>query len=350
MKVLITGSTGMIGGHFVTACEKKGWETHGLSRSTSHSRQNPVLNHQHHECDILDRGSLLTLLARLKPDIIVHMAAQAFNGAPWGSEDYTHQANFTGTLNLLNAARQKSQRAKILLACSSAQYGDVQPEDCPLQEDRLLRPITPYGVSKTSCETLGYQYFANYGMQVYLPRLFIHVGTGHPPHRHTELRPTSRPNQRQVKLCRWAARHRPPYRRRDGVEGMLQMLEKGQAGEPVNICNQKAHTIQEVLDILVEESGDVDVEQDPALLRPSDEPLLLGDNSRLRALGWERRYCETLQTVYARLPALTNATHRHHLHPPTQQGHRRVCRHDGVPCRRRRRRSPHVGNTQTAHS
>ena len=50
---------------------------------------------------------------------------------------------------------------------------------------------------------------------------------------------------------------------------MLQMLEKGRAGEPVNICNQKAHTIQEVLDILVEESGvDVDVEQDPALLRP----------------------------------------------------------------------------------
>ena len=180
MKVLITGSTGMIGGHFVTACEKKGWETHGLSRSTSHSRQNPILNHQHHECDILDRGSLLTLLARLKPHIIVHMAAQAFNGASWGSEDYTHQANFTGTLNLLNAARHESPRAKVLLACSSAQYGDVQPEDCPLQEDRLLRPITPYGVSKTSCETLGYQYFANYGMQVYLPRLFIHVGTGHP--------------------------------------------------------------------------------------------------------------------------------------------------------------------------
>ena len=59
---------------------------------------------------------------------------------------------------------------------------------------------------------------------------------------------------------------------------------------------------QEVLDILVEESGvDVDVEQNPALLRPSDEPLLLGDNSRLRALGWERRHTfrETLQTVYA---------------------------------------------------
>lgn len=307
MKVLITGSTGMIGGHFVTACEKKGWETHGLSRSTSHSRQNPILNHQHHECDILDRGSLLTLLARLKPHIIVHMAAQAFNGASWGSEDYTHQANFTGTLNLLNAARHESPRAKVLLACSSAQYGDVQPEDCPLQEDRLLRPITPYGVSKTSCETLGYQYFANYGMQVYLPRLFIHVGTGHPPATAIQNFARQVAEIKKGKLEPVMRVGRLDTARdfidvRDGVDGMLQMLEKGRAGEPVNICNQKAHTIQEVLDILVEESGvDVDVEQDPALLRPSDEPLLLGDNSRLRALGWERRYTfrETLQTVYA---------------------------------------------------
>ena len=315
MKVLITGSTGMIGGHFVTACEKKGWETHGLSRSTSHSRQNPILNHRHDECDILDRGSLLTLLARFKPHIIMHMAAQAFNGASWGSEDYTHQANFTGTLNLLNAARHESPRAKVLLACSSAQYGDVQPEDCPLQEDRLLRPITPYGVSKTSCETLGYQYFANYGMQVYLPRLFIHVGTGHPPATAIQnfARQVAQIKKGKLEPVMRVGRldtARDFIDVRDGVEGMLRMLEKGQAGEPVNICNQKAHTIQEVLDILVEESGvDVDVEQDHSLLRPSDEPLLLGDNSRLRALGWERRYTfrETLQTVYADWLARTPA-------------------------------------------
>ena len=151
------------------------------SRSTSHSRQHPILSHLHHECDILDHGSLISLLEKLGPDLIIHMAAQAFNGASWGSEDYTHQANSTGTLNLLNAVRQECPDAKVLLACSSAEYGDVQPEDCPLVEDRLLRPITPYGVSKASCEALGYQYYSNFRMQVFLPRLFIHVGTGHPP-------------------------------------------------------------------------------------------------------------------------------------------------------------------------
>jgi len=234
------------------------------------------------------------------------MAAQAFNGISWGSEDYTHQANFTGTLNLLNASRQECPEARILLACSSAEYGDVQPEDCPLQEDRLLRPITPYGVSKASCETLGYQYFSNYGMQIYLPRLFIHVGTGHPP-------ATAIQNfARQIALIK-KGKLEPVMRvgrldtardfidARDGVAGMLMLIEKGEAGQPINICNQKAHTIQEVLDILLEESGvEVEVEQDPNLLRPSDEPLLLGDNSRLRSLGWKRQYSfrETLCGVY----------------------------------------------------
>jgi len=306
MKVLITGSTGMIGSHFVTSCEKRGWETFGLSRSTSHSRQAPIRNHQHNECDILDRGSLLHLLGKLKPDLIIHMAAQAFNGASWGSEDYTHQANFTGTLNLLNAARQECPDAKVLLACSSAEYGDVQPEDCPLKEDRLLRPITPYGVSKASCEALGYQYYANYGMKVYLPRLFIHVGTGHPPATAIQnfARQVAQIKNGIIEPVMKVGRldtARDFIDVRDGVEGMLLLLEKGNAGQPVNICNQQAHTIQEVLDIFIEESGlDVEVQQDPALLRPSDEPLLLGDNSVLRALGWERKYTfrETLRAVY----------------------------------------------------
>ncbi len=62
-------------------------------------------------------------------------------------------------------------------------YTDVPyaPEDCPLEEDRLLRPHTPYGVSKAGTEMLEYQYYCNYGLKVFLPRMFIHVGTGHPP-------------------------------------------------------------------------------------------------------------------------------------------------------------------------
>ena len=79
------------------------------------------------------------------------------------------------------------------------------------------------------------------------------------------------------------------------------LLEAGQPGRPVNICTGTAYKISEILEMLIDISGlKVRVESDSALMRPSDEPLLLGDNSKLRALGWEQKYTmrQTLTAVY----------------------------------------------------
>jgi GDP-4-dehydro-6-deoxy-D-mannose reductase len=194
----------------------------------------------------------------------------------------------------------------VIIACSSAEYGDVKPEDCPLVENRLLRPITPYGVTKVANENLGYQYFANYGMKVYLPRLFIHVGTGHPP-------ATAIQNfARQLALIK-KGRLKPTVNVgnldsardfidvRDGVAGMMLMVENGIPGDPINICTGKAHKISRILEMLIEISGlKIEIVKNSSLLRPSDEPLLLGDNSKLLALGWKQQYTisQTLKDVY----------------------------------------------------
>jgi GDP-4-dehydro-6-deoxy-D-mannose reductase len=295
----------MIGGEFVRAGRARGWEVVGLSRSTSAGRLRLDYDHRIVWSDILDAEAMVRIFEKEKPDTVIHMAAQAFNGSSWDLEHYTHQANITGSRNILNAARLACPRAKVLLACSSAEYGDVQPGDCPLREDRPLRPMTPYGVSKAAAEQLGYQYFKNYGLPVYLPRLFIHVGTGHPP-------ATAIQNfARQVALI--AKGKSEPVMQvgrldtardfidvRDGVDGMMRLLDRGQPGQPVNICTGEAVTIRQVLEILIERAGvKTAVKESAALLRPSDEPLLLGDNSRLRALGWTRRYTirETLAAV-----------------------------------------------------
>jgi GDP-4-dehydro-6-deoxy-D-mannose reductase len=296
MKAIVLGSTGMVGGCFIERLAESGYDVLGVARSTALGRYVVNRKHPFTSCDVLDKGSLISLLKSNRPDLIVHMAAQAFNGASWDSEYYTHLANTEGTLNVLCAARDTCPDAKILLACSSAEYGDVQPEDCPLVENRLLKPITPYGVTKVATECMGYQFFKNYGMQIFLPRMFIHVGTGHPP-------ATAIQNfARQVALIK-AEQMAAVIRTgrldtardfidvRDGVDGMMQLLQKGQPGTPINICNGEAVLIQDVLDILVSAAGiNVEIQQDPSLLRPSDEPLLLGDNSKLRSLGWSRRF------------------------------------------------------------
>lgn len=307
MKVLVTGGTGMVGSHFMQSYKEEGAEVYGIARNSASSRMAAVQDKSIIRCDILERDTLMKIFKEIQPDIIIHMAAQAFNGDSWNLEYITHQTNYIGTLNVLYCAKELGYDVKVLLACSSAEYGNITPEDCPLKEERLLTPWTPYGVSKAGVEMLGRQYYLNYGLKVYLPRMFIHVGTGHPP-------ATAIQNfARQLALIKKGALEpeihvgnlssaRDFIDVRDGVEAMRILLEKGNSGEPVNICTGKAYKIQEILDMLVEISGtNAKIISDKSLFRVADEPLLLGDNSKITKLGFEPKYTiqQTLEDVFA---------------------------------------------------
>ncbi len=306
MKTLITGITGMIGSHIARATRTRGWETWGIARDSASSRLAALPDPAVRRSDILDRDALNAVFREVRPDLVVHMAAQAFNGTSWQTEETTHHANYLGTVNVLRAVRDIVPNSRVLLACSSAEYGDIRPEDCPLKEERLLRPISPYGVSKLSTEALGYQYFANYGIPVFLPRLFINVGTGHPPataiqNFARQLALIARGKLEPVIRVGSLATARDFIDVRDSVEAMMLLIERGRPGDPVNICTGTSHRIADILAMLVDISGlKVNVVEDPQLLRPSDEPLLLGDNTKLKALGWTQRHTmrETLEAVY----------------------------------------------------
>ncbi len=296
----------MIGSQVARLATSQGCETFGFARFSAASRMAAIQEKNILRCDILDRDALERIVEKIQPDLVVHMAAQAYNGISWEMEDITHLTNYTGTLNVLKACRRLVPKAKVVLACSSAAYGDVLPADNPLKEARLLKPITPYGVSKAATEALGYQYYKNYGLAVFLPRLFIHVGTGHPP-------ATAIQNfARQLALI--TRRMAPPIIKvgnlssardfvdvRDGARALLLLAQKGAPGDPINICTSTTYTIRQILEMLIEISGQkVEVVADAQLMRPSDEPLLLGDNTKLKALGWQPEYSiqQTLETVY----------------------------------------------------
>lgn len=303
---MITGITGMIGSHFANATAAQGWETFGVARNSAASRLAATPDQRVIRCDILDRDALANAFRRVKPDVVIHMAAQAFNGTSWDCEQLTHTTNVIGTVNVLRCARETAPNAKVLVACSSAEYGQVDPKECPLKEERFLQPVSPYGVTKLATEALGHQYFSNYQMQVYLPRLFIHVGTGHPPataiqNFARQLALISRGRAEPVVKVGSLETARDFIDVRDGVEGMMLLLQRGTPGIPVNICTGEAWKIGDILKMLIEIAGvKVQVTQDQSLLRPSDEPLLLGDNSRLKALGWKRQFTmrQTLEEVF----------------------------------------------------
>lgn len=305
MKALITGVTGMIGSHFANACRERGWDVYGIARSSAASRlADDVLGI--FRCDIIDKSGLENIFHKHKFDCVAHFAAQAFNSVSWEQEWYTHQVNNFGTMNVLNCVRQFCPSAKVLLACSSAEYGLAKTDDGPLAEDRPLHPVSPYGISKVVTEMMGYQYFKNYGLKVYMPRLFIHVGTGHPPataiqNFARQLAKIKKGMQAAVLDVGVLTTARDFIDVRDGVSGLMLLLDSELVGTPVNISTGKAYSIAYVLETLIKIAGiKVDVRQNQNLLRPSDEEVLLGNNERLQSLGWRQQYSleETLRDVF----------------------------------------------------
>ena len=214
--------------------------------------------------------------------------------------------NYMGTLNVLKCALKNGPDTKVLLCCSSAEYGLCKPEECPLPENYALKPISPYGVSKAGVEQLGFQYFCNYGLKVYLPRMFVHVGINHQTGNAIQnfarqLALIKKGKQAPVMTVGRTDTARDFIDARDGVRAMRLLLEKGKPGEPINICTGKSYTIKETIDLLIKISGlDVTVNSDKSLFRASDEPLLIGDISKLSALGFvpEFNFEQTLEAVY----------------------------------------------------
>lgn len=304
-KVLVTGITGMIGSHFAQSCRDAGWEVYGIARSSASSRLVDDYAQQVIRCDVTDSGSVSKVFEQHRFDLVAHFAAQAFNSVSWDQPWYTHQVNVFGTLNVLEGVKKYCPSAKVLLACSSAEYGLANVADGPLNESRALKPVSPYGVSKVATEQLGYQYSINYGLKVYLPRLFIHVGTGHPPA--TAIQNFAR------QIARIKKGLHPPLMNvgnlqsardfidvRDGVAAMMRLIDSDLIAQPINISTGQAHSIRHALDTLINLAEiQVDVKLSEVLLRPSDEEILLGDNSKLLGLGWTQQYSfeDTLKAV-----------------------------------------------------
>ncbi len=308
MRTLITGITGMIGSHLARELRANGYEVAGLSRATSAARfDRGTVGYTHYLGDILDRPFLERVWQDWKPDIVYHLAAQAYNGASWDAEDTTYALNIVGSRNVLEICRRLSPGARVIPACSSAEYGVVPESMFPIDEySTPLHPITPYGVSKACTEMMAHQFSKNDNLDIVIPRLFIHVGPDHPPATALQafamqLAAIKLGKQEPVIKVGNLETSRDFVDVRDGVRALRILAQKGATGQIYNICSGQAWSIRECLQMLIEISGtSVTVQHDPARLRPSDEKLLLGKPDRLKGLGWvpEIPFQQTLRDIF----------------------------------------------------
>jgi GDP-4-dehydro-6-deoxy-D-mannose reductase len=297
MKILITGITGPVGSFLADyLLTLPDLEIHALKRWRSDTRPIDHLAGRIalHEGDIEDAFAMHTLLAEVKPDRIYHLAAQSYPSASWAAPVTTLRANVEGTLNILEAMRAHCPAARLHIAGTSAEYGPVEPADVPIKESHPLRPASPYGVSKAAAEMLGLQYHMSYGLHVVVTRSFNHVGPRQGDRCSIQtfcqqMAAAEAGLQEPVLHVGNLEPRRDFSHVSDVARALWLLLDRGAAGEVYNLCSGTATRIGDIVE-LVRAGGRVPVEVrvDPTRLRPTDEPILQGDNARLRAAtGWE---------------------------------------------------------------
>ncbi len=295
-RVLVTGVTGFAGSHLVDfMLERSDVEIWGILRWRSRTENIEHFRERIHllECDLRDAESTRETIERIKPDWIFHLAAQSFVPTSWRAPTESLTTNVLGQLHVFEACRRSGITPRIQIACSSEEYGMVHEDELPIRETNPLRPLSPYAVSKVTQDMLAYQYFMSYHTDVVRTRGFNHEG----PRRG----PVFVASDFAKQVADIEAGRKPPVisvgnleaRRdftdvRDMVRAYWLALEKGVPGEVYNICSGKAWRIRDMLDLLLTMTKvKIEVKTDPARLRPSDVPVLLGDATRFRAAtGW----------------------------------------------------------------
>jgi GDP-4-dehydro-6-deoxy-D-mannose reductase len=223
----------------------------------------------------------------------VHLAAQSSVAASWSDPESTLRTNVLGLLHVLDAVRSCGLSPRILVIGSAEEYGQVDLQDIPIREEAPLRPASPYAVSKVAQSFLALQYALSHRMEIVRTRTFSHTGPG----RGEAFAESSFARQ----IAEVLAGRRPPVIEvgnldpvrdfsdvRDVVRAYWSLLEHGRPGEVYNVCSGASVRIGEILETLIDlAQTDAEVRVDAERARPSDNPLLVGDPTKLRsAIGW----------------------------------------------------------------
>ncbi len=292
---LITGITGQDGSYLAEFLLEKGYAVWGMVRRSS-SENYERLEHvrdriQIRQADLLDQLSLIQLLEECRPDEVYNLAAQSFVPTSWQQPVLTGEFTGLGVTRLLDAIRLINPRIRFYQASSSEMFGKVR--ETPQNELTPFHPRSPYGVAKVYGHLITVNYRESYGLYACSGMLFNHES----PRRGREF--VTR------KVCDGAARIKRGLAhelrlgnleaRRDWgfagdyVTAMWLMLQQ-EAPDDYVVATGESHSVRELVEVTFGHVG-LDwrqyVVEDPALKRPAEVDLLVGDATKARRnLGW----------------------------------------------------------------
>jgi GDP-4-dehydro-6-deoxy-D-mannose reductase len=299
--ILITGISGFVGGHFTRYIlnKKPDLVIHGISRSNPAwdfipDKDSILEAIAFHQCDLLDSKKINEVIGEIQPDYIIHLASFSSVSQSWKDPLASFLNNTNAFLNIVEAVRIQGFNTKIVSIGSSEEYGIVKESDLPLSEKKHVAPANPYAVARVSEEHLALIYAKGYQLDICCTRSFNHIGPG----QSDQFVVSSIARQ----FAEIAIHHKKPVVKigagsiirdfidiEDVIRAYDAILEKGQTGEVYNVCSGKGYSIMDIINALSELTHiPVVVDQNQTLLRPIDNPVLIGSYDKLeKTTGWK---------------------------------------------------------------
>lgn len=297
MRVLITGITGFAGSFLAEYClARAGVEVTGLVRRRDRLTHAAALAPQVRllQANMRDAAAISRAIGEAAPEVIFHLAGQAFVPQAFDDPVGTLVDNAGGLLHIIQGMLRYCPQARLLVVGSGQCYGLVTPDQNPLDEQMPLRPADPYSVSKAAQELYAYQYFVSHHVQTVRVRPFNHTG----PRQNDQFVASRFARQIAEIEAGLSAPElvvgntstvRDFTDVRDIARGYFLAATEGQAGEVYNLGSGRGRAISEVLGILAGYSTvHFRIREEASLSRPVDLPVLVCNATQARQrFGWE---------------------------------------------------------------
>jgi GDP-4-dehydro-6-deoxy-D-mannose reductase len=295
---LITGFSGFVGRYFFEYLhqiqEKADIFGIDIAKPSFDFKRRGNINARFSKFDLLDRNKIKEVIVKSQPDFILHLASFSSVASSWQKPDSSFNNNTNIFLNLIEVVRETGIKCKVLSVGSSEEYGFVGKKDIPISESARLNPISPHAVARVSQELLSRIYVEGYGLNIIMTRSFNHIG---PRQNDLFVVPSFvkqmvniKRKKRGVGVLRTGDLKivRDFLDVRDVVRAYHMILHKGKRGEIYNICSGRGVALKRLVDYIANYLMIKVVPRvDRSLIRPNDNPIIIGSNKKIRdELGW----------------------------------------------------------------
>jgi dTDP-glucose 4,6-dehydratase len=291
-KMLLTGSAGFIFSNFVRKViyEKHPYELYSVDKIANSSMLNNIYQHKLHEffiADICDRHIMEKIFEYVRPDIVIHGAAESSVDKSIDDPQIFTKSNVVGTQVLIDLAVKYKVECFLYISTDEVSCVVDDPEAPPVDESAPLNPRNPYSASKAAGELLVRAAANTYKLPFIITRSCNNYG---PRQKSDKLIPRSIKclmEGKKIPLYGKGLQMRDWIHTNDNGSAILRILQKGKLGETYNIsANQELtnlEVVKEICDIMDKNYDQIEFIPDP---RPGHDFRYSVNSKKLRELDW----------------------------------------------------------------